>query len=564
MQQHVFTIAEVCAQYGVTDAIICPGSRSAPLVYAFTHNQAFTCHSVIDERSAGFIALGMAQQQQKPVALICTSGTATVNFFPAIAEAYYQKIPLLVLSADRPPELLNQQDGQMIMQKGIFGKHVLGSHELLCFEEDNIDFNLTERIVSNALETSLSEKGYGPVHINVPLREPLYNYDFEHYQANKPNGTANLLKRGAIQLPFFEGFMEAWKQSKKKLIIVGQWPKSQALSDALQTICEQQSVVILADICANQHQVKCISNFDFLLKSLSDEQLELLKPDLILSFGGPMISKSLKTWLKSITPSYHFRLQASENPIDTWGNMTHHLCAQEIPYINALAKQKENDNQEGKAYFNVWKNFQQQLESKVSSFHKQEIWCEPTCVKQIIDLLPANSILQVGNSSAVRWVSWNVNGRNDLEIYCNRGTSGIEGSLSTAIGTAKARPSQKVYLLLGDLSFIYDEHALWLQNLPSNLSILVLNNQGGNIFNWIEGPKNHPNELSYFTTPIKRDLAQICLSYQVKHQLAANPIQLQQCLVQTETQQSLTVIELDFTAPASQEAILTFLKLKLD
>lgn len=564
MQQHVFTIAEVCAQYGVTDAIICPGSRSAPLVYAFAHNQAFTCHSVIDERSAGFIALGMAQQQQRPVVLICTSGTATVNFFPAIAEAYYQKIPLLVLSADRPPELLNQQDGQMIMQKGIFGKHVLGSHELLCFEENNIDFNLTERIVSNAIETSLSEKGYGPVHINVPLREPLYNFDFQHYQANKPNGTANLLKRGAIQLPFFEGFMEAWKQSKKKLIIVGQWPKSQALSDALQTLCMHQSVVILADICANQHQVKCISNFDFLLKSLSKEQLDTLTPDLILSFGGPMISKSLKIWLKSIKPSHHFRLQASENPIDTWGNMTHLLCAQEIPYINALAKQKEIANPEGKAYAGTWKSLQQQIETRVSTFHAAEIWCEPTGVNQILDNLPSNCILQVGNSSAIRWVSWNMKGRNDLEIYCNRGTSGIDGSLSTAIGTAMACPEKKVYLLIGDLSFMYDEHALWMQKLPSNLSILVLNNQGGNIFNWIDGPRNHPNELSYFTTPVKRELAQICLSYRVNHQLASNLNQLKQCLVQTETQQGLSVTELSFTSAEAQAAIQTFLKLKLD
>ncbi len=563
MQQHVFTIAAVCAQYGITDAIICPGSRSAPLVYAFTNNNSFTCHSAIDERSAAFIALGIAQQQQRPVVLICTSGTAILNFFPAVAEAYYQKIPLLVLSADRPPELLNQQDGQMIMQKGVFGKHVLGSHELLCFEEENIDFQLTERIVSNALDASMSEKGYGPVHINVPLREPLYNYDFQKLNLKVSNNPISFQKGGAIQLPNFEGFMAAWKHSNKKLIVIGQWPVSSALNEALSALCTNNELVILADLCANQHLTKSIGNFDFVLKTANAEILDQLKPDLLLSFGGPLISKSLKNWLKSFNPTWHFRLQASEDAIDTWGNMTHLLCAPEIPYLSAIAKQKQSAIEEKNQYFDLWKSQLDKAESTLSQFHEQQIWCEPTSIHQILAAIPQDCMVQIGNSSAIRWTSWNFFLRNDLEVFCNRGTSGIDGSFSTAVGAAIAKPYKRVYLIIGDISFNYDEHALWIQKLPENLKIIVLNNNGGNIFNWIDGPGKHPQKLSFFTTPIVRSIAQICAAYHVEHRLAENSEQLQNHLVQTEKNNKITVIELKFENLTNSNAIHSFLSLKL-
>ena len=226
MQQHVFTISKICSNFGIEHAVICPGSRSAPLVYAFTQNKKIKCHSAIDERSAGFMALGMAQQLLKPVVLVCTSGTAVLNFFPAVAEAFYQKIPLLILSADRPPEQLNQQDGQMIMQKGVFGKHVLASHELLCFEEDKVDFKLTERIVNSALYECIHPAGFGPVHINVPLREPLYDL-----QSNLPIPKLHFSKEHQlppIPLPAkqLDSMVLAWKQSKKRMILVGQMPVS--------------------------------------------------------------------------------------------------------------------------------------------------------------------------------------------------------------------------------------------------------------------------------------------------------------------------------------------------
>jgi len=295
LQQHVFTIAKVCQHFGIENAVICPGSRSAPLVFAFTSNPGIKCYSAIDERSAAFMALGMAQQLQKPVVLISTSGTACLNFFPAIAEAFYQKIPLLILTADRSPEMLNQQDGQMIMQKGVFGKHVLASHELLSYQEDKVDFKLTERIVRNAIEESLNEKGFGPVHINVPLREPLYNL-YDNPSFPKLAFYNEKKSPSAIRVPFLNELDYAWKVSKRKIILVGLMPPDIELSNCLDSFINQDDVVLIADIASNQHEIANSGLFDFILQHGRRENLIELEPDFILSIGGPVVSKSLKLW----------------------------------------------------------------------------------------------------------------------------------------------------------------------------------------------------------------------------------------------------------------------------
>lgn len=522
MQHHVFTIAKVCEHYGVSNVIICPGSRSAPLVYAFTRNSHFTCYSITDERSAGFIALGIAQQTQKPVVLICTSGTAVVNFFPAIAEAYYQNIPLLILSADRPPEYLNQQDGQMIMQKGVFGKHVLGSHELLCFEENKIDYKLTERIVAQALEEAIAEKGKGPVHINVPLREPLYDIpEFVSIPAIQPR-KSRLKGETAIPLPHFEQFSNAWSKSKKKMLLIGGFPASKELKNIIASLNKKNDIIIITDVCSNQNEFCNVSNYDFLLKLLGKNIPREFTPDFILSLGGPLVSKSLYKWLKEIKVPFHFRLQSAAEPIDTYGNLTHLLEADILAYLEAFCSLGIKTENVDTDYFEAWTKLNGSTKSILQNFHKKEIWCEPSVVNAILNFIPKESLLHIGNSSAIRWVSWNGFNQENINIYCNRGTSGIDGCLSTAIGAALAEPEKRVFALIGDITFLYDEHALWNSSLPPNLKIMVINNKGGNIFNWIDGPSQHPKELNFFTTPQTREVKLVCESYHIKHTVIKN------------------------------------------
>lgn len=542
--------------------VICPGSRSAPLVYAFTRNKAFTCYSATDERSAAFIALGLSQQTQLPVVLICTSGTACLNFFPAVAEAFYQKIPLIVLSADRPPELLNQQDGQMIMQKGVFGKHVKASHEVLCFEEDKIDYHLTERIIQTAFEEAVNHGNKGPVHVNVPLREPLYNISLEiqvpKLQAEEP------LKPmpGATALPLFSLLTEAWKSSTKRLIILGQWPGNYELTLLLQQIAQQNDVVILSDICANQAGLSVAPNFDYLLKHLPTEELEELEPDFILSLGGPMLSKSLKQWLSKQKPAWHYRLQQGADPIDTWQNMTHLLQAPEMPYLKALKAIKAPAHEYTTSYVSRWEFFAKKALKKLSQVIPVLPWCEPKAVHLLMHLLPEQTHLQLGNSAAIRWVSWAQKpGQAIFQIDANRGTSGIDGSMSTGVGAALANPNELTLLILGDLSFFYDEHALWFEPIPNNLKIVVLCNGGGNIFNWIDGPSKHPEELPYFVTPHNRKVEAVAQQYGIPTQTCAQEADLASNMKWLMTQPTAAVLCLQFNKPENLNGIHVFNKI---
>lgn len=504
MQTHVFTIAHVCHQFGVKHAVISPGSRSAPLVYAFLRETDIHCHSVPDERSAGFVALGLAQQLQIPTVLICTSGTAVANYYPAVAEAFYQKIPLLILSADRPPELLDQQDGQMIRQKEIFEKHVLGSYELPCYEEENTDHQATANMVFEALAITIAAKGAGPVHINVPLREPLYDIPSAFVLPSVtlppyPFQTKQVPEKDIVTL------QDAWKKANRKLILVGQLPPSTELQYLLGELRKSANVQVIADVVSNQQANSHAPLFDGVLQFASPDVLQALQPDFILSFGGPLVSKALKNWLKILQPKWHFRIQPNNQLINTYQNLTHTLQGNMEGYLESLLQIQEAVDPTTKSYAKRWLIENQKVVNALNKFKAQKNWCEPSAVATILDDLQEGVQLQIANSSSIRWVSWFGLPNKFLTVFGNRGTSGIDGSVSTAVGAALANPDQRVVLLCGDLSLIYDEHAFWLEPLPANLRIVLLDNGGGNIFNWIDGPAKHPEHLHLFTTPHRRN-----------------------------------------------------------
>lgn len=562
MQQHVLTIAKVCENAGIKHAVICPGSRSAPLVYAFTQHTKITCHIVVDERSAAFVALGLAQQCEEPVTLIATSGTACLNFFPAVAEAFYQKIPLLILTADRPPELLNQQDGQMIMQKGVYGKHVLSSHELLCFDGNQSDYILTERIVKNALHESMNPAKNGPVHINVPLREPLYlipqaPIDFSHITPFKDPPKHSIRK-----LPFLSEISAAWVQAKKRLILVGQMPPNRQLSAYLQKLIDLDDVVILSDIVSNQMTVCDVPHFDSIIQFGNKETLANLEPDFILSFGGPMVSKALKNWLKQQKPPHHFRLQSEKEIVDTYQNVTQAIVADVLPYLDSFQALHIFKNKEQKPYFLDWQTQEKMFLKALSSFTTNTSWSEPKAMQTVLKQIPAYSQVQLGNSSSVRWASWLGLSESSHTIFCNRGTSGIDGSVSTAVGAAMAKPQQTVTLIIGDLSLFYDQNGLWQVQLPDNLRIIVLNNGGGNIFNWIDGPKNFPAQLPYFTTPHKLSIEKLCGQFGLQYLHCAEESSLQSVITALyNTANGATLLELSFQENENLSAIETFRKI---
>lgn len=506
MQQHVYAISQACHQFGVKHVFICPGSRSAPLVYAFSASNKFSLHSVVDERSAGYSAIGVAQQLQQPVVLICTSGTAALNFYPAIAEAFFQHIPLLVLTADRPPELLFQQDGQMINQHQVFENHVLASFTLPCYSQGKENLLETFDITESALQLS-SGLRKGPVHINVPLSEPLYPksikapaiaYRVKEKQLYEKVGNSTLQK--------------AWEESKKRIIIIGQQPINPNISTQLLRLKNEGKTIIISDILSNQFTFGSVFHSDTLLGRADEKTREAIEPDFILSFGGQVLSKHLKQWLKTIRPRHHFRINKPGERIDTYANVTTHLIGEESVYLATLSGNSSDPD----LFKQFWHAADMLVSNSVNTYLKKNVWSEPHAINQLLKSLPDACNIHLANSGVIRLVnmggylhpSWILNG--------NRGTSGIDGCTSTALGAAMVN-NRETFLLTGDLSFLYDINALWRNQLPKNFKIVVLNNHKGQIFEWIDGPSNHKKQLPLFTTPHNRDIAGVCKAFGIKH-----------------------------------------------
>lgn len=557
MQQHVFTIADICRRAGVSNAIICPGSRSAPLVYAFTQS-GIECTSVVDERSAAYMALGMAQQLQKPVVLLCTSGTATLNFYPAIAEAFYQHIPLLVLTADRPPELLNQQDGQMIVQKNVYGKHVLLSTELPCYHENKEDLVACEETMTIALKMSQGANGTkGPVHINIPLREPLYPKTMAHQKVNTKSLDVSAAEKQLTTHELFE-IEKAWKNSSRKLILVGQYPLSGALNGALLELAKHPDVVIVADVLSNVFEFNTASCFDYFLLRSDQSSKQLITPDFIISLGGPVLSKSLKLWLQSVKPTYHFRINETPHPIDTYQNVTHHLYAKADLAMKHVSRFTKGKTDLGKQY---WQTANLILKKTIQRYLAQNQWSELDAMHRVLQLLPNASNLQVGNSSIIRYISylglynasWRMNG--------NRGTSGIDGCTSTAVGAAMAN-NIPTYLITGDLAFFYDINALW-NTLPDNLKIIVFNNNGGGIFQLLDGPTSNPEVLKYFTTPHQQSIEALAKTKGIKYHVCTSHTKWSNVASFFTPSAQPAILELKFNATQNAKAFQSFKRIKL-
>ncbi|MCU0421230.1 MAG: 2-succinyl-5-enolpyruvyl-6-hydroxy-3-cyclohexene-1-carboxylic-acid synthase [Bacteroidia bacterium] len=526
MHEPAFSAALTCKLLDVKHVVLSPGSRSAPLVFAFTNDPDFEVHIAIDERSAAYQAMGMAQQLQKPVVLICTSGTAAANYYPAVCEAFYQRIPLLLLTADRPPELLHQQDGQMINQQQLFGSHVRAFYQM-SVNPDKSKHTVT--ILAEAIAKSCFPVK-GPVHINFPFVEPLY-------QLNNLNKTVQLkqqigkwlnkhLIRSATS-PTNEELDEltfAWVNSKKRIILIGTQHMDYTCWQALKTIHENNQAVIIADVTSNFHQFASICHIDQIIQALSIKEEN--KPDFILSLGGPLLSKPLKKWLTGCNPQWHFRINQEPETINTYGNLTHLLSLQPATVFNEIAAIQLFDNTQEQQYVQKFITLDKQIEQYKNKLISKSNWNEISAIDYIKKELPQVCAIQLGNSSAIRLFANTGNNSNGWQLFANRGTSGIDGSLSTALGAAIIN-QRLTFCILGDLSFGYDINALWRLNLPPQLRIIVINNHGGGIFKLIDGPNTHPEYLSYFTTPVKVNVQELANAFGLEHYLCRNMNELE-------------------------------------
>ncbi len=473
-------LAEIFAQKGLEDIVISPGSRNAPIILSFAQHPQINPISIVDERSAAFFALGMAQQTKKTVAITCTSGSAALNYAPAIAEAYYQKIPLLVITADRPEELIDQADGQTIRQKNVYANYIKKSYHLP--EELNTEKEIEETIqIFNEAIDLTNAPDCGPVHINLPFREPIYNQvenvDFK-IPVKEKEVEENVLSESEVQ-----DYAQRWNSFKKKLIIIGMMDSNPELPKVLKQIADDPSVVVLTETTSNLKDDCSCPCIDKVVSTISEDEAEDFRPDLLVTFGGPVISKMVKAFIRKNNPKEHWHIDPVDFNMNTYQCLTEGIDGDPVQFFDKLAplvkKQKSNFNK-------IWLDRDQLSESRHQEFLDKCDYSDLKVFETLLSHIPERSDLHLGNSTPVRYVQL-FKPVKKYSYYSNRGTSGIDGAVSTSAG-ACYKTGKQTTLIVGDLGFFYDSNALMNHHLHPNLRIIIINNSGGGIFRFIPGP----------------------------------------------------------------------------
>lgn len=483
---------------GITQIIISPGSRNAPLTIGFASDPFFCCYSIVDERCAAFFALGMAQQTQKPTAVICTSGSALLNYYPAVAEAFYSQIPLLVISADRPLNKIDIGDGQTIRQQNVFVNHCV------------FNANLTEKAskendqkIQQAITNAHTSKG--PVHINIPFEEPLYNtLDKISYKADlKP---FKEYKKNNID---FSYYVDSTKKSSKILILIGSQNPGIISDENLQKLASANNILVFTECTSNVVHPKFISTIDQFISPLNKEELIALQPDILITFGGMIVSKKIKSYLRTYKPKEHWHVDTSR-AYDTYQSLTHHIKSSVDEFLSALPENGITSN-----YLNWATKINIQRKIAHQNFIDKCPYSDLKVIDTLMNRLPENIHLQISNSAIVRYILLFETTKN-TSVFCNRGTSGIDGSTSTALGASLMQNKPTIFIT-GDISFFYDSNALWNNYIPKNFKIILINNSGGGIFRILPGHRETEVFHKYFETQHHLTAEHLAKMYQLNY-----------------------------------------------
>ena len=510
------SIIAICLAKGVKNIVISPGSRNAPLTIGFVNNPKFKCYSIADERCAAFFALGIAKQIQQPVAVVCTSGSALLNYYPAFSEAFYSQIPLVVISADRPQSKIDIGDGQTIRQQNVFKNHSLYNANLseMACEENDLKIN-------KALHKAIYKKG--PVHINAPFEEPLYETVSESSVAvtivekNEKTKIKSLSK--------IKDFATIWNSSSKKLILVGENRPDEIDDELIQRLAQDQSVVVMTETTSNLHHPSFINNIDSIITPFTDSEFNHFKPDILITFGGMVVSKRIKAYLRKHKPQHHWHIDELR-AYDTYGCLTKHFKWSPNHFFKAflpLTSMIES------RYFDDFEAIKKLRKRNHIDYLAKIPFCDFKAFEGIISSLPNHCILHFSNSSSIRYAQL-FPIHSSIPVFCNRGTSGIDGSTSTAIGAAITNEKPTV-LITGDIGFLYDSNALWNGYIPNNFKIILINNGGGGIFRILPGHEENQVFNTFFETSHCLTAEHLAKMYSFDYSVASNEETLEKGLL---------------------------------
>jgi 2-succinyl-5-enolpyruvyl-6-hydroxy-3-cyclohexene-1-carboxylate synthase len=533
------TLVTLCKTHGLKQVVISPGSRNAPLTLAFASDPFFECFSIVDERSAAFFALGLSQQGREPVVLVCTSGSALLNYYPAIAEGYYSRIPLVVLSADRPTYKIDIGDGQTIRQDGVFEKHIgfqaslsqdltharesirwpgdekPGTPEQLeALQEQRQARN--EQAICEAIRTARQQRL--PVHLNAPFEEPLYG--MQEMPPVHPGAPGDVLVK-AVDMDW-EPLREQWAAASRKMILIGAMPPGRIPGHVLEDLGGDPSVLVFTETTSNSHHPGFISSIDSLLAPIeksgkAGEFFEALRPEVLLTLGGMVVSKKVKQFLRRYPPQAHWHIDPYDAP-DTYYCLTRHV---KLPAADFLAGFTGYSALGASHYKAPWLKVLDSFRNRRGEYLKRIPFSDFMAFSQVLEKIPGGMQVQLGNSSTVRYTQlFEMSAENP--VFCNRGTSGIEGSTSTAVG-ASVNYKAPTVLITGDLSFFYDINGLWNNYLRADFRIIVINNGGGGIFRILPGKEDSRVFETYFETVQHRSVEALCRAYNLEYRSADTP-----------------------------------------
>ena len=539
--KNVQIIVAMLKQYNIDHIVISPGARHTPLVHSIEQDVFFKCYSVVDERTASFFAIGLIQELRTPVAICCTSGTASCNYVSAANEALFQQLPLLIITADRNPYYLFQQEEQMIPQINQF-RDICKKVVTLPHVRDEKDFWYCARLANEAM-LELQHRENGPVHINFVIEN-----DYPIYQGIVKFKQEILPEIHKIDRLTLEDDTSRWEEkanvlaTSKILIIYGQMsPLKLNEVEYINDFCKKYNCVISVDHLSNLYCENRIETFA-LMRFLNNEEIDRLCPDIIITMNANTVTEVKLKFSRLSDKFKHWHVSKEGRVSDPFKCLPDIIECSPIMFFKTFAAFKK-DNISSHSYFDAWNNEYQKLTVNGGTLNCDVEYSSVYAIHQLIKDIPDNSLLHIGNSNSIRIANYfPIN--SSISVYCNRGTNGIDGSMSSFIG--QAHVSGKLsFLIIGDLSFFYEMNALWNRYVGNNIRILVCNNYGGAIFHNYPNTTNVPTLDQHIaaehTTSVKEWVK--CRGF--KYLTSSNKVEFDKCLPQLLVEDTDEPIVLD-------------------
>ncbi|MDE6417563.1 MAG: 2-succinyl-5-enolpyruvyl-6-hydroxy-3-cyclohexene-1-carboxylic-acid synthase [Duncaniella sp.] len=543
-------LADLLIAHGVKLVIASPGSRNAPLLVALSRRPELRMEMVIDERSAAFIALGAAIESGEPVAVCCTSGTALLNYAPAVAEAYYRGIPLIVVSADRPREWIDQDDSQTIRQPRALSDIVKTETDIPALLDHEPARWMARREINDALAIALSPRR-GPAHINIRIDAPLGNLgEYSPCSAQKIISTS---VKPSVSDDVITEAAHLVATSPRVMIVAGFMAPDKELNGALDHIARLPGVAILTETVANLHSESFISAIDLALnQTFRSGNADLYRPDIVITLGGALVSRKIKEFLRNTPSLIHWHVGVTEHFVDCFKHLSVAVNADPAIFFTRLAEKIDFYAARSSDFGKIWREaFKRGIEFQENKI-KSEGWTDMKAFYTLLRRLPTDSTIHFSNGTPIRY-SQLMGYIHFARVECNRGVSGIDGCTSTALGSSTVSPGD-VILISGDMSFQYDIAALSSKLLSPRLKMVVTLNSGGGIFRFIESTSRLPEREQFFSSCMNLPLKELAEAYGIVYLHAADEDELVTAIPEFLSRKDAPVI-LAIETPAEESAV---------